>query len=1235
MPNKTIIDLGAKISIDGQSLDQTAKKINKRLSEAVRLGVDLNDSELKKSIIGLQQEFKKLSQNSGSFIQQIGSMSAASDMFGKKLGSTFASAVNDMAAKAKKLDELQSKMAESSDELKKAVKAGNVDDVIKFRDSMISTAKSMDTLNNKIDMSIRERSKEVILSERLTRIQKKYVNVVEEASRKMPDLKEGMKNSFKSLSKGDFKSVFASAASGIKDTMEQRHADAIKAAVIKKHGSIESAAGQAAMAEGGQAMSGGVAVGGLLAAGAVAGFAAFVKLIMAASDHMTTLNKALLANNGFVNDMGAGAQAYGNTIDDIRKSSMDMHGDLLKYGKNSEDAMKITSAYAKESTGSIIRTQDAFKSMGDTFSGTWQKGQEQFVISAITYGKALNMEAEEVGGFMGKLQNEVGYASTSIQGAMNDIVSKAATANMPLTKFMDIFHMVTPEINLFSNRLEHLTGVIKMLSKNMDPNSVKAFMNEFAKGFKGTSLQERIKTYYTAGPKLVEGAMNNQFKRNTTSMKAEFNAMAGGLGNEFEAASNKGEQATSDFLASLGERGFEVTPTLRNTAMQAAFGKAEMAIGGPLHTSTAMKQADILTTMAIAKGQSSFGGTKLGSGLNEKVMESLNWSQAKIDLMKKLDQASMITRSELRRNGQTTSKSVNKELIKLLAVNKKGISDEEKEAQVTKDDMMKATDEQITLANSASQDQEEYANSAEAMAEKQANATMSLSDKVGNILGWLKESLFKIFQPVLDAIDKVYFWLVGGKDDKKHAAVRVAEDYKKNYMADKSEKAGILKKEVENKEKELRKNIEEAKPGADRDKAKKALEDYQKGEGKNKLEEVSKRASKQAAMSDVMGKYEEVASQGGDVQGFLKSIGLSDRTDMAKALGVKSVEERIQEAAKFGGGTEGSGNASLSDKQQSTEEQTDFEAALQDPQKIAAAIQNAIESGTITGVHGGTAAGMIGMGETKLVSTDAKKASDFAGGTFKGPPVSTANTEPNVTVGAGRNQVPVAIPGVAATGIPGVPSVPGATPAGTPSSISPQKLGKAQLAIANEAKLTAEQTKDAASILESINTQVMGICMHVGDMHTKGIIGANGFMDGWKQTYKDVLGESLMDFMIANYRMNSKDSGDDKWRKAILSGYTAGNLSGPISNYSDKNADEINKIATGNAANKNAPKDFGGTIDTTGYYRLQRGEEVVGRADKGLGGGVINAVFNITEANNAKETAAAVRTEMNRLANRH
>ncbi len=522
---------------------------------------------------------------------------------------------------------------------------------------------------------------------------------------------------------------------------------------------------RAALAGGGQAGAMGSALSMLsksvpILAGLAAGLTGLWQLIKAASEHQTKLNKALMEGVGSSGDFTTSTDQYARAVDDVRHAAMDSSKEFLRFGGNSEQALKIVNRYAVESTGSLMKTRTALANLGD---GDVQQGLVMMAKNAMAFGRALGMEAEDVGSMMGQLQSEAGYAESEIQGVMSNVVKAAATANMPMTKFMSIFRQVLPDVELYQNRLEELTGTIKLLSKAMSPKDVKRFMEAFGKGFSQTDFRQRLKTTLITGVGFVSKTLDTDFSAKAKSMAENF-AKYGIKPEEFEKAYKGGTGAMAELVSKTQGRaaaqGEQLSGTEISNAMKLARFEGARQKGGALNMATAMKGGGMLSTFKILKEQSQ-AFTKGFDGLAEHVIQQTGISEDQYEALRSTSETMQVMRSQIDMYGKTNSKSLNSSLRSLIA-QQRGID----EGQVTSEMMKKATEDQLFLAAEKSNDDKKAVMTAEDLAVQQVTATTSIGDKIENIIAYLLEKIYYVLEPILKVLDKVWEWLVGSGDQK-------------------------------------------------------------------------------------------------------------------------------------------------------------------------------------------------------------------------------------------------------------------------------------------------------------------------------------------------------------------------------------------------------------------------------------------------------------------------------------
>lgn len=573
--------------------------------------------------------------------------------------------------------------------------------------------------------------------------------------------------------KFDVKGMFDALGAGLKKGGPKGLIEAISG-VAGRAGKGVAGAGARSIAAGG----GGAGIAGMAkmipmlakAAGpiglVVTALTALWKVLAGASQHMTDLNKELVKGTGTANDFISSQGSYRSTIDELRNASIDAADGLLKYGLKSKDAAAAINTFAVESTGSLTKMHDTMLLIG---KGDLSKGIEKFTASALAYGKALGMQTNEVAGMMGKFVSEIGIAEENVLSTMKNIVASAATANIPMTKFMGIFRQVLPDVELYQNRLEELTGTIKLLSRAMSPKDVKQFMDAFAKGFRGVDFKQRLKTVLITGTGYVSKTLEKDFSMKAKTMAKQFGKYVDP--GEFEEAFKKGEGAMAQLIAKAKGRaakeGQQISGTAIGEAMKLAGYEQTRQKGGALNLATALRAAGVFGTYKIMSkmGQSL---TKGFDGLSEHVMHQLGISDQQYEALR--NTASMLKgqKAVLQMYGKTTSKSLNAGLVQAIAQTK-GI----KENEVTLDMMKNATEEQLFAAAEYSNQikaQGDTELTAKDLAEEQVDATMSISEKIDNVLAFILEKIYQVLQPLLDILDGMWSWLVSGKDTKKQAA---------------------------------------------------------------------------------------------------------------------------------------------------------------------------------------------------------------------------------------------------------------------------------------------------------------------------------------------------------------------------------------------------------------------------------------------------------------------------------
>lgn len=724
---------------------------------------------------GTQLNFTKAVKEANNNVKAINEISKAAEAFSKKLSAATQSSVQKLKALGKELADaqqeakaLQEAYAAESDDTKK----GEIEKKIQDLSSHIGD------LNKEIagqKTALKTYSAEI---RRASAAQKKNIDSLNKISSfKAQDMFKGVGSGLTKALSGDLRGGLSTLLTTVGRTAGSGAGRAGQMIAGRVHKDDE---GKKAALEGkvGEQLAG--AAAGL--SGAVAAIAALAKFINKASGAMADLNKQLLAGTGFANDIGVSGQEYARSLKNMREAAMDAHGALIKFGGSSETAMKAAGAFAKEASGSIVQTEAMLRGMG---GGDLQQGMFELAKNAQVYGKALGMEAQDVAGFMGQLVNEVGVSHENVTKVMGDVVKQASQAGIPVNKFMAIFKDAIPELDMFTNRIEEVTGVVKLMSKTMDPRQLKDFMKAFGKGFDQMDFKQRLKMALVVGPGKMNKIMEKDFKRSTESMAGQL----GSLGDEFKKAM-AGSGATKDItkdVAAVAAKAMAmgVDPSKISAMQDMARNEKLRKSGDVLKGATAMRGMGMLGRMeALESYAGRFTGGDI-TGLGEHVAKQLGVSEQEYKAILKLKDNMEANTTSVRKTGRTSSVSINNNLKKILKQEGKLADDSDESFEKTMQGLgTSELEEKIKLASTMQiEEDKENAKSMEEIAQEQVIATTSLGDKVENTLAFLLEKIYYAMDSVLSELNGIFSVLSGGESQKKSVAAinAMRDDAKKSF----------------------------------------------------------------------------------------------------------------------------------------------------------------------------------------------------------------------------------------------------------------------------------------------------------------------------------------------------------------------------------------------------------------------------------------------------------------------
>lgn len=762
-------------------------KVRPELDKRATQDVLKDVQALHRKLSTLKIDWRHIGKQATANVTEIRSMSAAAERFSNSLNKATKKSLDSFKALGNKLEEAQQKAAALSSAYGKAEDDGTK---AALANELSDVAANIAELNKQIEDNASSNSDAVKNLNRTAKAQERFTQSLKEAADYTG------KNFGKDLTSAIGK-LGQGGAGGVKAALGGllgAGGSAAKGAIARKAQGEQDLADRA-----GKPVSGTLnftnltkAMGGLTAA--ITALTVLWEIIKAASQHMTKLNKALIDGGGFARDASQSTENYRKSVDRLRAASIASAQGLLAYGANSETAAKAVGAFSRETTGSLIQTEKTLTRLG---KGDLNKGFEEFSKSAVIYGKALGMEAEDVGAMMGKFVSEAGYGSDEVQDLMGNVVKAAATANMPMTKFMDIFRQVIPDVDAYRNRLEELTGVIKVLSKTMSAKDVKNFMDAFTKGFSGTDFKQRLKTVLVTGTGFVNDTLKKGFSLRARGMADTFKGFVSEK--EMNEAMKGGTGGMAKLMAvaqgRASQKGQELDPAAVSNAMKLAGFEGARQKGGPLNLATALSGASTGETYKILNQMSQRFGTGF-DGLNEHVIKQLGISEQQYEALKTTNQSFQVYSAQLKMYGKTQSVSLNSALKKVMA--ERGETDLSK---ATMNDIINAG----TLSNQFD-DAAKKSKTAQELAVEQNTLTTSIDEKLDGLLAFLLEKIFDVLdKEILSTLNDLYEYIALGGDKsgaisaervekariKEEDMASLSEDQKKKYDSRKGAIAGL------------------------------------------------------------------------------------------------------------------------------------------------------------------------------------------------------------------------------------------------------------------------------------------------------------------------------------------------------------------------------------------------------------------------------------------------------------
>jgi len=190
---------------------------------------------------------------------------------------------------------------------------------------------------------------------------------------------------------------------------------------------------------------------------------------------------------------------------------------------------------------------------------------------SIVYSRLFGVTVDEIAQMQAEMMQQMGSGLSDLAKEFDLIGRSAEDSGIAQNKFFAMLRGVSSDLALYGVRLGETTKMLGQLGKVMSPRTAQKFLTEFAKGFKGTSVQDRLKAVLMGGSKGIDVLKKSVKEQKDDLVKQISNAS--GLGADDAAEILRGKKVKGVSLKNL-EKGGKIQG---GGAMQEAFQNLDQA----------------------------------------------------------------------------------------------------------------------------------------------------------------------------------------------------------------------------------------------------------------------------------------------------------------------------------------------------------------------------------------------------------------------------------------------------------------------------------------------------------------------------------------------------------------------------------------------------------------------------------------------------------------------------------
>lgn len=276
-----------------------------------------------------------------------------------------------------------------------------------------------------------------------------------------------------------------------------------KGSSLYQRGEAKGGVGGAGLKAMGGAMKG---IGGL-----VGTIGKLVPMIGMLSGPIMGLIKLFLDVDAAVKEMNATILEGGSTWDTYASAGKNVEGGLykmdealrrvrdettnfkmnLKMGTAAKDHQQVISTLGREGI-TLEKLTKGFEHYTD------------ITKQSIVYSRLFGVSVDEIAQMQAETMTQMGTGLAGLNKEFDMIGRTAEQSGLAQNKFFAMLRGVSSDLALYGVRIGETTKMLGQLGKVMSPRSAEKYMKAFAQGFKGKSIQDRLKSMLLGGPKAIK-----------------------------------------------------------------------------------------------------------------------------------------------------------------------------------------------------------------------------------------------------------------------------------------------------------------------------------------------------------------------------------------------------------------------------------------------------------------------------------------------------------------------------------------------------------------------------------------------------------------------------------------------------------------------------------------------------------------------------------------------------------